>query len=169
LAGRQTTIDAKEIWRYGDAEALRRLALLEGHAAPPLSVEGWYNTGGQKLTLNNLHGKVVLLDFWGVWCGACIAEFPSFQRLREKYREQGFEIVGIHTTDDGKRMAEFARNRKLSWPIGVDVSDKTKSAYRVAVWPSLYLVDRNGILRIALPHPYQLEEQVHRLLSEPTP
>jgi thiol-disulfide isomerase/thioredoxin/Leucine-rich repeat (LRR) protein len=166
-AGRELAIDKNGFWRTGDADTRHELDPLEGRPAPALSVHDWYGTQGRTLSLNDLRGKVVLLDFWGVWCGGCVAALPDLQRIREKYRDQGFEIIGVHTTEDGEQMAQFARERSLSWPNAVDTSKKTCADYREHLFPGLFLVDRQGILRIAKPHPYQLEEQIRRLLAEP--
>jgi thiol-disulfide isomerase/thioredoxin len=166
-AGRELVIDKNGFWRTGDAEVRSAMDPLEGRRAPALSVHDWYGTQGRTLSLNDLRGKVVLLDFWGVWCGGCVAVLPDLERIREKYRDQGFEIIGVHTTESGEQMTQFARERKLSWPNAVDTSKKTCADYHEHLFPGLYLVDRQGVLRIAKPHPYQLEEQIRRLLAEP--
>jgi thiol-disulfide isomerase/thioredoxin len=166
-AGLELLIDKNGFWRTGDAEVRSAMDPLEGRPAPALSVHDWYGTQGRTLSLNELRGKVVLLDFWGVWCGGCVAALPDLERIREKYRDQGFEIIGVHTTESGEQMTQFARGRKLSWPNAVDTSKKTCADYHQHLFPGLYLVDRQGVLRIAKPHPYQLEEQIRRLLAEP--
>lgn len=166
-AGRELVIDKHGFWRTGDAVTRSQLDPLEGHPAPSLSVHDWQGTEGRPLSLSDLRGKVVLIDFWGVWCGACIAEMPALQRIRDKYRDQGFVMIGMHTTQDGEQLAQFAREQKLSWPNAVDISKQTFAAYHTYGCPTHYLVDRQGILRIANPHPYQLEEQIQRLLAEP--
>jgi thiol-disulfide isomerase/thioredoxin/Leucine-rich repeat (LRR) protein len=167
FGNRELSVDAQGIWRAGDAEARRRLDPLEGHVASPLAVENWYDTSGRKLTLDHLRGKVVLLDFWGVWCGPCVAALTDLQRIHDKYRGRDFEIIGVHSTRDGIKLPEFAVRRRLGWPLAVDVSEKTAMAYRVVLYPALYLIDRQGVLRTADPHPYQLDEQIDRLQAEP--
>ena len=69
------------------------LAALIGKPAPDLNVEDWAN--GSSLSADDLKGKVVLLDFWAIWCGPCIATFPHLREWQEKYAEKGLVIVGM--------------------------------------------------------------------------
>ena len=69
------------------------LAALIGKPAPDLNIEEW--TNGSALTADELKGKVVLLDFWAIWCGPCIATFPHLREWQEKYSEKGLVIVGM--------------------------------------------------------------------------
>lgn len=69
------------------------LAALIGKPAPDLNVEEWAN--GSPLTADELKGKVVLLDFWAIWCGPCVATFPHLREWQEKYSEKGLVIVGM--------------------------------------------------------------------------
>jgi len=69
------------------------LAALIGKPAPDLNVEEW--TNGSPLSADDLKGKVVLLDFWAIWCGPCIATFPHLREWQEKYSEKGLVIVGM--------------------------------------------------------------------------
>ena len=74
-------------------ERAKRLAALVGKDATPLEAEAWVN--GTPLADADLKGKVVLLDFWAVWCGPCIATFPHLREWQEKYADKGLVIVGL--------------------------------------------------------------------------
>lgn len=74
-------------------DSIKRLNSLVGQNAAPLKVESWVN--GTPLTDADLKGKVVLLDFWAVWCGPCIATFPHLREWQEKYADKGLTIVGL--------------------------------------------------------------------------
>ncbi|HDZ21997.1 MAG TPA: redoxin domain-containing protein, partial [Phycisphaerae bacterium] len=72
-----------------------RLARLYGKRAPELKgIQGWNKFG--PTTLKELRGKVVLLDFWGYWCGPCVYSIPNLMELHDKYHDKGLEIIGIH-------------------------------------------------------------------------
>ena len=74
-------------------EQSKKLAALIGTPAGPLEIADWAN--GETLLESDLKGKVVLLDFWAIWCGPCIATFPHLREWQEKYSEQGLVIVGV--------------------------------------------------------------------------
>ena len=74
-------------------EQSKKLAALIGTPAGPLEIADWAN--GEALSESDLQGKVVLLDFWAIWCGPCIATFPHLREWQEKYSEQGLVIVGV--------------------------------------------------------------------------
>ncbi len=77
----------------GRIASAEKLAKLIGQDAAPLAVEAWVN--GKPLTDADLKGKVVLLDFWAVWCGPCIATFPHLREWQEKYADKGLVIIGL--------------------------------------------------------------------------
>ena len=77
----------------GSIESAKKLAELIGKDAAPLQVETWVN--GSPLTDADLKGKVVLLDFWAVWCGPCIATFPHLKEWNEKYADKGLVMIGL--------------------------------------------------------------------------
>ena len=141
-----------------------KLDALEGAPAPPLTVENW--TGGEPRTLADFRGKVVLVDFWGVWCGPCLAEFPKLERLRERFGPDGFEVVGVHTTNRAEGMADYLAEEPVPWPCAADVGNATVEAYAVPAYPTLYLVDAAGTLRFAGLHRGDLARAVDFLLTE---
>jgi uncharacterized protein (TIGR03067 family) len=88
------------------------LALLEGKPAPELDgVVGWK---GKPVKLADLRGQVVLLDFWGYWCGPCVAEMPTIIALHERFKDRGLAIVGVHDDDHGEVDTAAALDEKLA-------------------------------------------------------
>src|SRR5438445_2375247 len=82
---------------------------MEGKAPPALEVKGWLNTGGKPVKFEELRGKVVVLDFWGVWCGPCRKAVPHLKELYEKHKDDGLVVIGVHTTAQGEKMADFVK------------------------------------------------------------
>lgn len=98
-------------------ESTKKLAALVGKDAAPLAVETWVN--GKPLTDGDLKGKVVLLDFWAVWCGPCIATFPHLREWQEEYGDKGLVIIGLtsyykYKWDDTAKKAVGTRNEEVS-------------------------------------------------------
>ncbi len=125
---------------------------LPDHGAAPgfEGATGWFNSG--PLTAEQLHGKVVLVNFWTYSCINCIRTLPYVRAWAEKYKDQGLVVVGVHTP-------EFAFEKKvenirqaisrfgLVHPVAVDNDFRIWRAFRNSYWPALYLVDAQGHIR----------------------
>lgn len=100
---------------------------------------------GQNRSLQQDRGKVVLMNFWATWCPPCIREMPAMQRLYDKFRAQGLEIVAV-SVDQGNPDAvrKFSESLKLNFPVVLDPEQVTKQAYQVRALPTTYLIDRKG-------------------------
>ncbi len=115
--------------------------------APEVTVASWHNTAGE-LSLESLRGKVVLLDFWGVWCSPCVKSIPDLHELMDRYAEEGFVVIGVHTPLKSDQIEDFIRKKQVRFAIGVDTGETARS-YAVTNFPTYFLVDRNGRLHPA--------------------
>ena len=91
-----------------------------------------------------LKGNVVVLDFWGTFCGPCIASIPSNNKIYEKYAPQGFVLAGV-STDTKAVLDEFKKTVETRYPLLVS-TDKAFTDYGIEFTPSTFLYDRNGKL-----------------------
>ncbi len=113
----------------------------------------WFNTpGGRPLTLAELRGKVVLVDFWTYSCINCIRTFPELRALDAAYRRHGLVIVGVHAPEfaferDAGNVEAAVRSQGLRYPVVQDNAFKTWDAYGNLYWPASYLIDARGRLR----------------------
>jgi peroxiredoxin len=89
---------------------------------------------------------VVLLDFWAMWCGPCRLIQPKLSALQAKYGAQGLSVVGI-TTDELEQAAAFKERTQMRYPVVSDPNGETTSAYGVSGLPTLFVIDKRGVVR----------------------
>lgn len=150
----------------------RKLLTLVGKDAESLEagkIEAWVN--GAPLTDADLKGKVVLLDFWAVWCGPCIATFPHLKEWNEKYADKGLVMIGltnyynfkwdddkgrasrsqekVSAEDEQKMLEKFAEHHELKHRFAVQAKDSTLSEYyAVSGIPHVVVIDQEGKVRM---------------------
>lgn len=137
-----------------------------GFAAPDFSLE---TLDGETVTLSDLRGQVVLVNFWATWCPPCRKEMPAIQQLYEQYQGQGFTVLAVDLQESKAEVATFTAQMGLTFPILIDSGGQVFSQYGVRALPSTFFVDPNGIIQeIALGGPLSpayLESQVVSLLA----
>src|ERR1017187_2536746 len=130
-------------------EILPKLAELG--PAPELAGLGpWYNSA--PLTLAELRGKVVLVDFWTYSCINCVRTLPHMRALWAKYHDQPFVIVGVHAPEfvfekSPANVADAIKRHELGYPIAQDNDFGTWKAFNNHYWPAKYLIDAQGVIR----------------------
>ena len=102
---------------------------------------------GQKVTLSQFRGKVVLLNFWATWCPPCVEEMPSMEQLHNLFKDQGLVLLAVNIEEDGaKTVPHFQRGKNFSFPILLDLAAEVQNRYGVFRFPETFIVDRNGNL-----------------------
>jgi len=104
---------------------------------------------GRRISSADLRGKVVLIDFWATWCQPCKKEMPGYQKLVDRYRDQGFAVVGfkLDIMADAEEPRAFARRLGIRYPLAV-ATDAVKNKFGgIEGLPTTLLYDRQGILR----------------------
>jgi len=151
--------------RIANKRARKLCAGLEGQPAPELSGKIASNADNF-VDLKELRGKVVIVDFWGVWCGPCLRMMPYLAHLEKKYADQGLCVIGVHSQTRAEGINAYLSSHPKAWPNIVDSNGTFAKGYEVSVWPSLYIIDKQGRVRVALPHVLGLDAAVAQLLSE---
>ncbi|TGV03611.1 TlpA family protein disulfide reductase [Flavivirga rizhaonensis] len=106
--------------------------------------------GGKEINLNNLRGKVVLIDFWSINCAPCLKEMPHLKSLYDKYRNQGFEVIGIVAHGDKAKelVEEIIKKKNATWPQrldnGADALVSFHALYNITALPTVWLLDKEG-------------------------
>jgi cytochrome c biogenesis protein CcdA/thiol-disulfide isomerase/thioredoxin len=121
--------------------------------APELAeISDWFNS--EPLTLAELRGKVVLVDFWTYSCVNCVRTLPHLRAWHDEYADDGLVILGVHTPEfafeaDPGNVGDAVDDLGIEYPVALDPDYGTWTAYQNRFWPAKYLVDRNGDVRYA--------------------
>ena len=107
----------------------------------------WFNSA--PLTLADLRGKVVLVNFWTYGCVNCVNTPPHMTQLYAKYRDRGLVVVGIHTPEfpferSASNVQAALKRHGITYPVAQDNDSRTWNAYSNQYWPAQYIVDQNG-------------------------
>jgi peroxiredoxin len=129
--------------RSGSVHELRHLKVSE--PAPDFTLR---DLADQTVTLSSFRGKkVVLIDFWAVWCGPCKAALPGLQDLTDKFKDQGLEVVTIDQGETLEQVRYFIDRRKYSFRVLLDLDRAVGDTYGVRGIPTSVLVDKNGVVQ----------------------
>lgn len=124
--------------------ACTTLFSLSAVAEPEQAPQWDLPTKSGQVSLNDLRGKVVLLDFWASWCGPCRQSFPWMNAMQDKYQSQGLEVVAVNLDQDPEAAASFLSAIPATFTVAYDPDGVTPEAYGVMGMPSSYLIDREG-------------------------
>ena len=147
---------------------------LVGQVAPELAVKEWLNS--RPITLPELKGKVVVLEFWATWCKPCEQMFPKIRQVRNDYSSRGLEVLALTRyfmayagTEEAKAqeltlIRDFANKHKIEFPVGVSEDESLQTAYGATALPMFALIDRAGLVRAFAFSPD--DDNFKRLLEE---
>ncbi len=127
------------------------------------------NQSGALVKLSSLKGKVVLIDFWASWCGPCRLSNRHLVKLYPKYKDKGFEILGVSLDEDRKDWIKAVKKDKINW---LQVNDdggwdaKTVLQWKIYQIPTSYLLDKTGRVIAIDPEKKELENALKDLLGQ---
>ena len=130
--------------------------------------------GDAPASIESMRGQVVLVDFWATWCGPCRALAPRLSQMQSKYGAQGLKVVGLTSESAEHARATSTMRSGMKYAVASDPDGATASAYGVPALPTLYVIDKRGVVRdVAIGfdagREREIESLVKKLLAEPTP
>lgn len=116
---------------------------LIGTNAPDFTVQD----ADRKVSLSELHGQVVVLNFWATWCAPCVEEMPSLVGMSERMKAKGVTVVGISIDLNGDAYHRFLRDHGVTFLTVRDPDQRSSRLYGTSGWPETYIIDRTGVVR----------------------
>jgi peroxiredoxin len=140
-------------WKVGNSKLAKEYHLkvapdseLVGKLVPDFSA---IDLDGKPISLQQYRGKVVLLDFWAVWCGFCLREMPNVKKVYDTYNDKGFDVIGVSLDDDEAELMDYLKENSIPWRqifTGQGMESPLALQYNIAGPPAPWLIDRDGTL-----------------------
>jgi RNA polymerase sigma factor (sigma-70 family) len=140
--------------------------LVAGKPAPEISGVSF---DGKPLKLSDYRGKVVVLVFWGTWCGPCMREVPRERELAERLKDKPFALLGVNCDQDKQAAATAIKSERMTWPNwhdGAAGEGPIAKRYHIRSYPTLFVIDGQGIIRHKQAIGTGLDMAVDALLKE---
>jgi len=99
------------------------------------------------VTLSNLRGKVVVLNFWATWCPPCVEETPSLVQMQQRLKDKGVVVLAVSVDADESAYRRFIKDHNMDLLTVRDADQKSNALYGTAMFPETYVIDRQGIVR----------------------
>jgi peroxiredoxin len=121
---------------------------------------------GDAVTLSDLEGQVVLLDFWATWCRPCLEGLNHLQKVHERYTDQGVVVLAINVGEERDEVAEFVVGHSYTFSVLLDTDGGVSDAYGVHIIPHTVVVDREGEMQYLAGGLDDVEEALRRVMVE---
>lgn len=157
--------DDKTLGKLAEAQLYEVKYLQPGKVAP--DIEGT-EVNGKRMKLSDFRGKVVMLVFWGSWCGPCMAEVPHERKLMDTYVRRPFTVVGVNSGDSQIKAATTIKNQKMTWPSFLDGAEgPIVERWNVSAFPTVYVLDAKGVIRVKYDlDPNDFDKTIAKLVKE---
>lgn len=134
---------------HSGAAELQRLFIRLSISTPKKArpIEGMaLDLRGDEVELSNFRGNVAFLTFWTTWCPSCKVEMPALQKLYERYRDRGFQVLAVNIQESAEKVAAYFRAKGLSYTPLLD--PRGQMAQGLGVWsvPNTFILDRRGVV-----------------------
>jgi peroxiredoxin len=114
-----------------------------GNAAPDFTVQD----SDHKVSLHDLRGQVVVLNFWATWCPPCVEETQSMIAMSQRLKDKGVTVLGVSIDEDANAYHTFLKRQGVDFLTVRDPAQKAPTLYGTTGWPETFIIDRQGVVR----------------------
>ncbi len=136
------------------------------NAAPDFQLQ---NLDGQSITLSDLKGKPVILNFWATWCGPCAFEMPYIQEIYDERSGEGLMVLAINWGESASQVEQFMQNHNLSIPVLLDTKKVVAQKYGIRAFPTTFFIDKDGIIQDKVIGAFPTKKAMESRLSQIMP
>ena len=137
-----------------------------GKPAPDFQLQ---SLDGELVSLSDLRGKPVLINFWATWCVYCRDEMPYLQQIYEEWTGKGLVVLAINIGENPSTVEKFMQSYNLSLPVLLDTKEVTGRKYNVSPIPTTFFIDKDGIIQEKRIGAFQNKEQIEQYFSKIIP
>ena len=134
-----------------------------GKIAPDFQFQG---SNGQSVSLSDLKGMPVLLNFWQIRCPPCRGEMPYLQQVYDEWQAKELILLAINIGESPSQIAEFMQSQGLSLPVLLDSQGNIAQIYNIQYIPSTFFIDKEGIIQEIKVGPFQSKAEIESILSK---
>ena len=139
-----------------------------GEPAPDFQLQ---NLDGERVSLSELRGRPVMLNFWATWCSPCRAEMPYIQEIYEGWtgKPPSVVILAVNVGESTSTAKSFMQNNNLSFPVLLDIKQDVARKYKITAIPTTLFIDKDGIIREKKVGAFRNREEIERYLGKIIP
>lgn len=143
-----------------------------GSPAPDFTMplyDGYRAGFPETVSLSDLRGKVVVLNFWASWCVECVKETDALEAVWRQYKDRGVVVLGVDHLDTEPAARKYLEGFGVTFPNGIDIQQQVSRAYRITGVPETFFIDQQGIVRrtvIQALNQAELVAEIEMLLAE---
>jgi len=142
-----------------------------GNQAPDFQLN---NLDGQSISLSDLRGKPVFINFWATWCPPCRSEMPYIQEIYEEWSGKGLVVLAINIGESPSQVEEFLESQDLSLPVLLDTRGKVTQKYNIQIYgkyilPTSFFIDKDGVIQTKIIGAFPSKAAIEKSLSKIIP
>jgi len=137
-----------------------------GEPAPDFQLQ---SLDGGSVSLSELRGSPVMLNFWATWCPPCRSEMPYLQQIYEEWSGKGLILLAIDIGESPAKVRQFMQSNNLSLPVLLDIREVVTREYNVIAYPTTFFIDKDGIIQEKVIGAFPTKDAIEKHLSKIIP